>query len=378
MSSKKAKKSGAEKMGIIIPLLLGGLFGAGLGIGMGLKDEVLNQEKDFGRGLLEITVLLLMFTITYLVHIIIHEAGHLVFGLLSGYKFVSFRVGSFTIIKEDGTFKLKKFKIPGTGGQCIMMPPNVDIENCPNRLYNAGGVLLNVISSTIIVVFLCLFSFQWYLQLFLITFCIAGYLVASSNGIPMKVSGVANDGYNIYLLNKFAFTKKSFYISLKTMGELSKGKRYKDLPLEWFLLEGADFKNHLAASMKISEGNWYLDRHEFEKARECFEFLLQPELNVIELYKNELKCEILFIELVTKQEKEVIEELYTKKLKKYIKATNCYVSRKRLMYAYYKLIEKDLKKAEKELNEFEKVKNTYPVKGEILMEQDLINYVKKI
>ena len=33
-----------------------------------------------------------------LLHVIIHEAGHLVFGLLSGYRFVSFRIFSLTLV----------------------------------------------------------------------------------------------------------------------------------------------------------------------------------------------------------------------------------------------------------------------------------------
>src|SRR5699024_5270507 len=62
----------------------------------------------------------LIFIISFLGHIIIHELGHLIFGLATGYSFVSFRVGSITIIREDGKFKNKKYSIPGTGGQCLM------------------------------------------------------------------------------------------------------------------------------------------------------------------------------------------------------------------------------------------------------------------
>ena len=46
--------------------------------------------------------------ISYLLIIIIHEAGHLVFGLLSGYKYLLFRVGSLTLIKRNNKFEFKK------------------------------------------------------------------------------------------------------------------------------------------------------------------------------------------------------------------------------------------------------------------------------
>jgi len=44
-------------------------------------------------------------------HIILHEAGHLVGGLLSGYKFISFRVGSFALVRRDGKFVRKSYRV---------------------------------------------------------------------------------------------------------------------------------------------------------------------------------------------------------------------------------------------------------------------------
>lgn len=39
--------------------------------------------------------------VSFIANTILHEAGHLVGGLLTGYKFLSFRVGSLTLQKED-------------------------------------------------------------------------------------------------------------------------------------------------------------------------------------------------------------------------------------------------------------------------------------
>lgn len=46
---------------------------------------------------------------------ILHEGGHLVCGLLSGYRFLSFRVGSFTLLRQNGRLVLRRFYLPGTG-----------------------------------------------------------------------------------------------------------------------------------------------------------------------------------------------------------------------------------------------------------------------
>ena len=372
---KKDSKIGST----ILQLLVGGLFGIVMGFVVSMITDKGDKEEEIEILLFRFVLIIVSFLIGYFIQIIVHEAGHLLGGVLSGYQFVSFRIGSFTIIKEEEKFRLKKFTIQGTAGQCIMMPPDVEPERCPNRLYNVGGVLVNLLLSTIVLLTLFFIPMLEWLKVFMVAFSATGYFIVLTNGIPMKISGIANDGYNLYMLNKNPVARRSFYISMKTIGLLSQGKRIKELPLEWFLVEeGADFTNHLTASMKINEGNWYMDYQQFDKTKECFQFLLRPEIHLIEVYKNELNCEVLFIEIITNGKKEIIEELYTKKLKQYIKATSCYVSRKRLMYAYYKLVEKDMEKTEKALQEFEKTTKTYPIKGEILMEQDLIKYIDKI
>ena len=48
--------------------------------------------------------------------LIIHEAGHLVFGLATGYRFSSFRVFNLILLKEEGKLRFKKLSLAGTGG----------------------------------------------------------------------------------------------------------------------------------------------------------------------------------------------------------------------------------------------------------------------
>ena len=92
-----------------------------------------------------------------LLQIVIHEAGHLVFGLLSGYQFSSFRIGSFMIIKTDGKWRFSNFSLAGTGGQCLMSPPDLVDGKMPVVLYNLGGCIMNMIAAGIfaVIAFLC-------------------------------------------------------------------------------------------------------------------------------------------------------------------------------------------------------------------------------
>ena len=81
--------------------------------------------------LAKISILIYLF-VAMLIHTILHESGHLIAGLLTGYEYVSFRIGSLVWIKgKDNKLHLKKMKIKGTAGQCLMSPPQVPTEECP-------------------------------------------------------------------------------------------------------------------------------------------------------------------------------------------------------------------------------------------------------
>lgn len=47
---------------------------------------------------------------------IVHEGGHLVCGLLSGYKFSSFRVGKVILVKKKDGIKRGRYSLMGTRG----------------------------------------------------------------------------------------------------------------------------------------------------------------------------------------------------------------------------------------------------------------------
>ena len=335
-----------------------------------------SSDTESSMDIIKLAISIGIFILAFFIQIILHEAGHLICGLLSGYEFVSFRVGSLTLVKEDGKFSIKKFSIKGTGGKCLLMPKNDNYKECSYILYNLGGILMNLIVSIIFFILYMVFKGNSYVYIALISMVITGILIFITNGVPMKISGVANDGYNLVSIIKNDLMKYCFYMQLKVNGLLHKGIRIKDMPLEWFLIDkNADFSNPLVCSIKCLEANYYHDKLEFDKAKDCYEFLLNYSPKIIPLYENEIKCELLFYEIIGEKNEEIINDLYTKKLKAYIKATDCYITRKRLNYAYALIIEKDLEKVNRILKEVEKVKRTYPVKSEIESELEIIDFV---
>lgn len=349
-----------------------------IGLILGISGAIYSMKNNIplGNSFLELVIILTLFAVTLFIHIILHEGGHLIFGLLSNFEFVSFRVGCLTLVKENNKFLIKKFKIAGTGGQCLMIPKMDNYKECPYILYNLGGVILNLLVSIFCFYIYVITPTTKYMDTILLAMVVSGVCTFVLNGIPMKVGGVTNDGYNLISIRKNDLAKYCFYTQLKVNGLLSKGIRFKGMDKKWFELdENSDFSNPLITSIKCLENNYYTDIMDFDKAKKCCEFLLNYEPKIIKLYENELKCDLLFLEIMGNRDEDKINKLYTKELKSYIKATNCYIARKRLMYAYALIIEKDLEKAEKLLKEFKKVQNTYPIKGEIESEVELVNYI---
>ena len=100
----------------IVKLLLGLIAGSAIGLLIGGAAALLFTDADWHQLLhkfaqIDIIELCTLVVTAFLsaiaagiLAIILHEGGHLIFGLLTGYRFVSFRVFSYTLALTDGHF----------------------------------------------------------------------------------------------------------------------------------------------------------------------------------------------------------------------------------------------------------------------------------
>ena len=327
--------------------------------------------------LLTISISFILFILAVFLQIILHEAGHLICGLISGYKFVSFRIGTFTIIKEGKKLKIKKFSIAGTGGQCLMAPPEKEDSKIACSLYNSGGVIGNLLSA-ILCVFLLKLQVPYPFGILLFFLTVVGIIAALLNGIPLKLNEVGNDAYNILLVRKDPIARKSIFLQLHVNALLSTGMRLKKMPEEWFELpEDGNLDNYLHAGIKFLEYYYHLDNLNFEKAKECLESLSLHLPQMIGIYQKEIKLEQIFLRILEGKSKEEIDNLFDSQLKKYtVQYSNYMINKIRILYTYSLLIEKDKENAEQLYEKAIKKGKTYPVKGEVNSEMELMDYVK--
>lgn len=334
------------------------------------QAEKLVSGDSPGRKLLLFYLLLAGGFLFLYLHIIIHEAGHLVAGLLSGWRFLSFRVGNRILLRQDQTYKWKKSTIMGTAGQCLMIPPECRYEDCPFFLYLLGGGAANLLSSGL--AFAAGVFCPPLVQSLLYSFAMIGVGLGLSNLIPAKLSGIMNDGYQIFIEfpgNKDS--KKDTYCLLQANTILTAEDTTRALPeplRERILsLDGSDLSSTTIVNLLLFKIAILQEEGRYDEiVILCQQIVNSPD--TLAIFKNEASCELLYYEIMGDCNPDRIDVLYNKNLQKYIKATALYPSRKRLMYAYYLLYKRDENKARQEYQALIKVSQTHPSRTEAAIE----------
>lgn len=368
MEQKKKKRSGV--WGMVVGFLAGGALGVAMAVYMvHTMPEGLTSGQELGR----MIIMLLMLYAAILLQIIIHEAGHLIFGLISGYQFVSFRVGNLQLTRSNGKLKLSRHSIAGTAGQCLLSPPDLADGKMPVMLYNLGGALANLLSAAIFAVVSVvlskenIFSFLWLSMAFF------GLLYALTNGIPMRLGNVDNDGYNAMSLGKNKDAMGALWLQLKVNAELANGKRLKELPDEWFIVPTDEaMGNSMVAAIGVFACNRLIDQNRYAEADALMERMLSMESGMAGVYRNMLICDRMCCEMIQENRRDIVERMHTAELKDFMKSMKKSPSIIRTEYIYALLVEQDPKKAASILEKFEKIGKNYPYPNDMQSDRELI------
>ena len=335
--------------------------------------------KPLHEKILSLIGLFLVMYVAIFMQLMIHEAGHLVFGLLSGYKFSSFRIFSFMWIKEGEKIKLRRLSIAGTGGQCLMSPPDMVDGRIPLVLYNLGGSLMNMIAGVFCLGMRLVFADIPFFATVMLFFAVIGFILAIMNGIPMRMGMVDNDGYNAFSLTRNLEAMRSFWIQMKANEQLAKGVRLKDMPEEWFAVPSDEaMKNGMVAVMGVFASNRLMEAQQFEEADKLMAHILEIDSGMVDLHRRLMICDRMYIELITENRKEVLDSMSTKEQKKFMKQMKNFPSVLRTQYVHALLFEKDTAKADKFKVQFEKCARTYPYPNDIQSERELMEIADHI
>lgn len=374
----------------LVSLLLGAVIGGVAVVGIIFILEGHDGMSEFMDKLADIKVVELIIPIfgafiamfvAIVLHIILHEGGHLLMGFATGYRFISFRIASIAFIHKEGKIRIKRFKLAGTGGQCLMSPPDMVPEKVPFFWYNAGGVLMNLVFALLPLFLLLACNMPMWLEMLCMMMTLVGLFLALANGIPMRPGGMQNDAMNILTLYRNPQKRKDFIRQLQIAAGITAGKRLIEMPAEWFDSDKVDdYKDLIRLVSRINFQARLIDEGRFMDAKLSVEDLMEHFSELPMLAQQELAGEYVFAELLTKGRKEVIEKYWTKQQEQYIKTSAKYSSGKqRILFAYALYVEKNNDEAMRIYNDTLAQKSDYLIEGEVrgdlaLMEEILRNH----
>ena len=313
--------------------------------------------------------------IAAILNIILHEGGHLVAGLLTGYKFVSYRFFNWTLIRKDGRLRWRNFELAGTGGQCLMSPPDKPLEEIDTRLYNAGGVLVQVIITLLSIVLIWALDLPVWLDILLAMMALFGIWGVLTNGIPMKIGGVANDGYNLLQLEKDPVAKQSFCNVLELNARNQGGETYGEMPERLFNIpESIDWKSPMHAATVLASATRKQSQHQWEESYQQLTDACCHMSDIMPLYQLELENMMTLACIATGRDEEARRH-YTDKVAKYVTHHAPTQSDKQMTAMAVALaLDGDRPRAEELLGKLEAERDKYIHQGDVAMSLDLMRW----
>ena len=320
---------------------------------------------------MDILVFIISFIAFYIISVPIHELGHLVFGLCSGYRFNFFHLFSFVWVKEDGRIVFKKVGQGFGDGSCSMSPP--DKEKDFRFIWMIiGGGLFNIITAFILTAIAAAIND---LPPFLLAGIIANMIGGLLNLIPINLIK-PNDGMNILKASQSPFTRHAYYTLLKVTNDMTRGKRLRDYEETVLAVpESEDLSNYLVANAVNCEASRLIDKGMYDEAIAQFDRL---DLNKLpSYYKNAFQLDYLYYYCVIAPDYGKAKQIYERpKMSKFLNIPLPSNTRTLAAYRFFVTGNKD---TARDLVQKAKVQiDSYPIKGIRLMEKDYLDQLEKL
>lgn len=313
---KQNKKRKLPPLSTLLTVAL--MLAAGFGVGWLVAWQM---DRAGLPGWQMVVLLLVAVYLGLLVQIVLHEGGHLLAGLATGYGFVSFRIGSVMLLKKEGRLRFCRYQLAGTGGQCLLAPPPWREDGFPALLYNLGGPLANLLAAALCGLGAWLLADKAPPAVFLLEgWALIGAYLGLVNGIPMKLQGMPNDGYNALCLRGDKAAQRAIWAQLAINAAQTEGRRLKDLPADWFELpEGAGPDDPLKGAVWVCRYSRLMDEGRYEEAAALREKLLAGGAKLAAVHRYSLEADRAFFQLAEGQTEAGLAALQDKQLQAFLR-----------------------------------------------------------
>ena len=204
-------------------------------------------------------------------------------------------------MKVDGHLRLRRLRLAGTDGQCLMSPPDMVDGRLPVTLYNFGGALANLLTAALALALYGPARRVPLLAAFLLFLAVIGGFTAAMNGIPLRLGNIDNDGRNALSLGRDPAALRAFWVQMKVAEAQARGLRLREMPEDWFSMPGDEaLQNAMTAAQGVLVCNRLVDEGRLAEADRAIAHLLAGSRGLPGLYRGLLVCDRVTVELLGK------------------------------------------------------------------------------
>ncbi|WP_237981333.1 site-2 protease family protein [Bacillus thuringiensis] len=161
----------------------------------------------------------------FLLVVIIHELGHVIFGIIGGLTFKFMTVGPITVQKEKGKVRIRENKLWAYfGGVAMLIPPSIVTPNLSKKWawMTLGGPITSLLFG---ITFGYIYMVSYYQ--YLLYFSVFHFIIFAVTIVPIKGT-LMSDGMQFLILIKDDEKAKQHVYNIQVSSELFSYKRPED------------------------------------------------------------------------------------------------------------------------------------------------------
>lgn len=254
-------------------------------------------------------IFLLSYYLFLYISVPIHELGHLVMGLLTGYRFIYLRVFNLFFLVENKKIIVKRAKLRQRllSGACLMYP-SADEAKFKFVLYDAGGAIFDFIFALILGVFAIIF-FNYKIPFLILLGGAASCIYSGVYNLIPESDTCACDGLKLWHGLHSPQTKHAHFVLLRVGEDLANGVRYSDFEASTFDIgeTGQDW-NFFVAYMKLQQAQRLYDLEDYDGYFITLNSIDVRKVN--KLYEPQIQLEYLYYYTVHQMDFEKARQVY--------------------------------------------------------------------
>lgn len=339
------------------------------------------------RSLPALLLLYLLIVALRWLNVLMHEAGHLIFGLFSGRRFHALSIlGLHLVRKPEGGFRVGWLRMPGISGSCSTIPTR---EDAPFTLHLLGGAIMDLLTGIICGILawqtkpLIFPDIGWsYLMhpihIPLVLLAVYGLVGGVTNLLPLQLLTGYTDGYQLRLLRQNP-TAREDYRQTEAIGMMEyQGKRLREMPDAWFAPRSVEtLTTPYAVRLAIFRFSRLFSQQEYFAAMEAAHALLNSTAPLTPFDRLGLIRTAALCEVLTDGPGPFCQQLDSPQIQRLHQISRYTPGTQLTLYAVAMLIKQDPENANMHYAAYRRIARRYPYPESLLGDEEFIALIEE-